>query len=478
MNFTLTFNTVGYFVTFAIVFLINYLIKDKWRWVFLLSCSLAYFAIIDARGLPILIVSILIDYAIALSICRSDNGKKKKNKLILSLVLNISLLIIFKYYNLLTQTSFSIVQMFGWNLSIPRSELIMPLGISFFTFKKISYIIDVYRGQIKAERNLGRLSLYISHFLEIVSGPIDRAGHMLNHVRKPIALDILRFRNGFLLILWGLFQKVVVADRLAAYVDAVFNNVQFHNGPTMIVAAYFYSFQIYCDFAGYTNIAIGCGKMLGYDLMPNFNRPYMASNIGEFWRRWHMTLSYWFRDYLYIPLGGNRCRPIRRYYNLMVVFLLCGLWHGANWTFVVWGGIHGIYLVAGLMTRDIKGMLSSVTKISEKLTNLINVIITFHLVTFSWIFFRANSLRDAFIFIERSFHGWPNIFVDPPTMIYGLYGIVIVFLVELFQHFKEKWIVAFNTASVWIRWPCYYFLLFSIILLGVSRENAFIYFQF
>jgi alginate O-acetyltransferase complex protein AlgI len=474
----MTFNSIPFYIFIIIVLLLYYLLSKRFRWTLLLLASCFFYALLDIRYLVLLLVSILIDYASALYIGSEIRTTKKRWALMLSLIMNLSLLLGLKYLELFGSLIVSILSLSGCKLVMPSLHIIVPVGISFFTFKKMSYVIDVYRGSIKPERHFGLFALYVSHFLEILSGPIDRADKLLPQLKNPRPLNMDDFSAGFVLILWGIFLKVVIADRLAIYTDAIFNNVSHHYGPSLVIAAYFYTFQIYCDFAGYTNIAIGCGRLLGVNLMPNFNFPYFAKSISDFWRRWHMSLSSWFRDYLYIPLGGSRVSNMRRCMNYMIVFLLCGLWHGSNWTFMIWGGLHGFYLSIGFLLRDFRMDLIKKLRISGQLHAFIQIVITFNLVAFAWIFFRVGSFEEATIFLNHLVSGWPIPFLDLNSMGYGIIGIIIVICVELFQYRRRLSLDYFVQMPMILRWTCYYALIFAVILFGVDGESSFIYFQF
>ena len=477
----MTFNSIEFVLFFISILIFSYSVPLKKRWIIGLAASFLFYALQGIGALAILIGSTTIDYGIGLYMARSKKTAARKLLLIMSLMMNLSLIFGFKYLNFFNNSLlFAASYLFNIQHTIQIPELITTLGISFYCFKKISYIADIYQGTIKPENHFGYFFLYVSHFLEITSGPIDRAKNLLPQLKSPTPFDQDSFRCGLLLALWGFFLKLVIADRLSLYTDAVFNNVYQHHGSSLLVAAYFYSFQIYCDFAGYTNIALGCGLMLGLKLAPNFNLPYFSKNISEFWRRWHMSLSFWFRDYLYIPLGGSRVSALRRYLNLLIVFLLCGLWHGANWTFIVWGGIHGIYLVIALISKKTLKRIAEWINLPSPIAKLSKIFITFHLVTFAWIFFRANSLEDAcyFIFHLFSISSWPKVFIDVNSMSYGMIGITILLLVETWQYQNKLTLKDFFKLPIVLRWSCIYFLIFSIILAGVSVDNAFIYNQF
>ncbi len=473
------FNSISFLLFFSAIFCLNHLLARRHRWYLGLAASILFYSLISIKPLLLLIAACLLDYIIGISIPKSENENRRKLLLITSLSVTIFLIFIFKYLNLVNTTTLQLLNsLFDKSFEISHFNLIVPAGISFYCFKKMSYVIDIYKRNIIPERNFALFFLYISHFLEILSGPIDRSKHLLPQLRNPAYFDTNSFQKGLFLILWGLFMKVVIADRLAIYSDAIFNNVVHHNGPSLVLAAYFYSFQIYSDFAGYTFIALGCGKLLGLELSPNFNLPYFSTSISDFWRRWHMTLSYWFRDYLYIPLGGNRVSTFNRFRNLMIVFLLCGLWHGSNWTFVVWGGIHGAYLITALLTKKLRVKLCELLRLNARTITFFNIIITFHLVTFAWIFFRANSLDDAWFFATHLFHNWPNLFIDMSSMAYGAAGIGFLLFFELLRFNNKINIDTIVVLPTSMRWGVYYVLLFTIILLGVGSESAFIYYQF
>jgi len=475
----MTFNSIAFILFFISILITNYSLSITKRWTVGLTASFFFYALQGVGALAILIGSTTVDFGIGLYMARSKKPATNKLLMMMSITMNLLLIFGFKYLYFLNKSLFATLNyLFNIHYSIQIPELIVTVGISFYCFKKISYIADIYQGVIKPENHFGYFFLYVSHFLEITSGPIDRAKDLLPQLNNPKPFNQTTFRYGLLITLWGFFLKLVIADRLSLYTDAVFNNVYQHHGPSLLVAAYFYSFQIYCDFAGYTNIALGCGLMLGLKLAPNFNLPYFSKSISEFWRRWHMSLSFWFRDYLYIPLGGSRVPALRQYFNLFIVFLLCGLWHGANWTFIVWGGIHGTYLVLALITKKIRKRTAEWIKLPPPIGAISKIFITFNLVTFAWIFFRANSLGDACYFIFHVFSSWPKIFIDVNSMSYGMIGITILLLIETLQYQNKLSLKDFFKLPIVLRWSCIYFLIFSIIFAGVSVDNAFIYNQF
>jgi D-alanyl-lipoteichoic acid acyltransferase DltB (MBOAT superfamily) len=367
---------------------------------------------------------------------------------------------------------------------IPEFRIILPIGISFYTFQTLSYTIDVYRGKKEAERHLGVFALYVAFFPQLVAGPIERSTRLLPQFFRKYYFDYRRVTDGLQLMLWGFFKKLVIADRLAVYVNQVYNNPADYHGVPLILATYFFTFQIYCDFSGYSDIAIGAAQVMGYNLMENFKRPYFSKSITEFWRRWHISLSSWFRDYLYIPLGGNRVHKWRWYYNIIAVFLLSGLWHGANWTFVVWGGLHGFYILFSLWTDNLRNKISSFLHTSRfpTIQKLFKVFITFHLVVFAWIFFRANSISDAFLILANitRIDSWQCSIsgaLNKIELIVAFLSILLLGVIHLIQaHTSVR--TYLNGKPIWFRWACYYVIVFFITLFGKFEEQQFIYFQF
>jgi alginate O-acetyltransferase complex protein AlgI len=357
----------------------------------------------------------------------------------------------------------------------------------------LSYTIDVYRGHTKPEKHLGIFALYVSFFPQLVAGPIERSNRLLPQFYQKHNFDYDRVTNGLKLMVWGFFKKLVIADNLAIYVDAVYNHPQDYQGFPILLATYFFAFQIFCDFSGYSDIAIGAAQIMGFNLMENFKQPYFSRSIPEFWQRWHISLSTWFRDYLYIPLGGNRVVPWRWYMNLMIVFLVSGLWHGAAWKFVVWGGLHGLYMVIGIWTTSFRNTVMEVTRLNRfpTVTRYLSILVTFHLVVFSWIFFRANSIGDAFLLINNMLLRAPGSFLT--NIIQPLSGstanrwyfLIVIFgailVMELVHILQSKYRLRELLAvqPFWIRWGAYYLVVMAILMFGqYSVAQSFIYFQF
>jgi D-alanyl-lipoteichoic acid acyltransferase DltB (MBOAT superfamily) len=345
----------------------------------------------------------------------------------------------------------------------------------------MSYTIEVYRGAQKAERHFGIYSLYVMFYPQLVAGPIERPQNLLHQFREKHNFEYERVVDGLKLMVWGLFKKLVIADRLALYVNAVYNNSEHHSGITLLLATIFFAFQIYCDFSGYSDIAIGAARVMGFNLMTNFDRPYFSKNIAEFWKRWHISLSTWFKDYLYIPLGGNRVSVPRWYFNLFIVFLISGLWHGANWTYIIWGALNGFYLVFASITQKYRNKFSGFIGINKLplLNNFIQIAITFSLSCFAWIFFRATSLSQALEIVKKiaSFKG-PLYNQNASVLLFSLLGIVFLLMVEFKrEYFNNMFSLSYN--NHWLIKNLYYaFLIAVIILSGVFDGGEFIYFQF
>jgi D-alanyl-lipoteichoic acid acyltransferase DltB (MBOAT superfamily) len=417
--------------------------------------------------------STVVTYFCADQIHSSKSKKSKKAWVTLSVVSNFSILFLFKYYNFITHSIIDLMTTLGLRVEFPEFKLLLPVGISFYTFQAVGYSIDVYWKKIAPEKHLGKYALFVSFFPQLVAGPIERASNLLPQFHKKIHFDYHKAIEGTKLIIWGFFMKVAVANRLAIYVDAVYNNAEMHSSPSLIMATFFFMVQIYCDFAGYSNIAIGCAKILGFDLMINFRRPYFAKSISEFWQRWHISLSNWFKDYVYIPLvdkpgGASNGRKV---FSLMTTFLVNGLWHGANWTFVVWGLMNGVYQ-----------MFDSVFKFNLLKINSFKAREAFHMLRililfgFTVIFFRANSISDAFLIIKNMFVKSGPLFIDTAaTFFYCWFCTSIIFVRDLYDeyHFHKKLKLKRNHKYIW-----YISLTLLILLIGVFDSRQFIYFQF
>nr|MBB6233400.1 D-alanyl-lipoteichoic acid acyltransferase DltB (MBOAT superfamily) [Mucilaginibacter sp. FT3.2] len=423
--------------------------------------------------------TIVIDYLAGIYIEEAKGLRLRKLLLLASLVANIGVLAIFKYFNFLNYNIDILSGKFNFHNPIPYLTILLPIGLSFHTFQAMSYTIEVYRGNQKAERHFGIYSLYVMFYPQLVAGPIERPQNILPqmHAKHPFNYNLMK--AGLKLMLWGFFKKLVIADRLSIFVGSVYNNPELHNGSTIVIASIFFSIQIYCDFSGYTDIAIGCAKTMGFDLMKNFERPYFATNIQDFWRRWHISLSTWFRDYLYIPLGGSRGTKGRQYLNLFIVFLISGIWHGANYTYIIWGILHGLYSVAYLI---IKPHLRNKSrgKNAAALVRAGNIILTYTIVTFAWIFFRANTVADAFTLIHnlKSFGARPFIGDGISNFAHSLLAILILFVVEYKMEYLPQKFNFYTSPNIVLRWGTIAFTVILILILGVFNGGQFIYFQF
>jgi D-alanyl-lipoteichoic acid acyltransferase DltB (MBOAT superfamily) len=373
-----------------------YAFKHRFRWALLLVFSCYFYMVFVPEYILILFFLIVIDYLAGLVI-EPAQGLRRKAFLVLSLVANIGMLSFFKYFNFAESEVGRLCHWVGIGFRPSHLNILLPIGLSFHTFQSMSYTIEVYRGAQRAERHFGIYALYVLFYPQMVAGPIERPQNLLHQFREPVHFKSANVVQGVELMLWGMFKKVVIADNLALIADPAFQHPAAHQGWPMILATYAFAIQIYCDFSGYTDIARGAARTLGYHLMLNFDRPYHAQSIGEFWRRWHISLSTWFRDYVYIPLGGNRTGMVRHYFNLLVVFLISGLWHGASWAYVIWGGLHGLYIIVEQHTHALRQKLWSATGLGHirPLRTVVATLVTFHLVWFSWVFFRAGNLHQA-----------------------------------------------------------------------------------
>lgn len=470
------FNSIEFLIFFSIILIVYFSISFKWRWLLLLGASYSFYAAWRPIYLFLIVYSTVVDYIVGLKIAETEDKSQRKILLAISLISNLGLLFIFKYYNFFSQSIQAIVTTLGVTLELPTSDLVLPVGISFYTFQTLSYTFEVYKGNIKPEKNAGIFALFVSFFPQLVAGPIERPQHLLPQFKQQFEFDAQRISSGLRLMLWGMFKKVVIADQLAQHVNSVYNNPEDAFGLAVIFATYGFALQIFCDFSGYSDIAIGAARIMGFDLRLNFKLPYMATSIPDFWRRWHISLSTWFRDYVYIPLGGNRVPAKRMYLNLMIVFVVSGLWHGANWTFVVWGFVHGLMMILSVWTSDTRRSLLKRLGISEypRLETRLKIFTTFHLVVFAWIFFRANSLSDALTLIRNSVQ------MTSQDGLVLLLLFVLIFLVcglEPLQKFREVGDY-FQTKPTQIRWAFYIVCALLILNFGVTNEIPFIYFQF
>lgn len=470
------FNSIEFLLFFPVVCVLYHAIpasRVKVRNLLLLIASYYFYMNWEPVYAVLLLMSTVITYFAALSIAHFKNKRKKKLCLVSGLVLNIVILFLFKYYNFLSSNIEDALRMSGFGIHIPEFRMLLPVGISFYIFQALGYSIDVYRQSTKAEHDFMTYALFVSFFPQLVAGPIERSRNLLPQFRQQHRFNYDEVMAGIRLMVWGYFLKLVLADRCGLYVDAVFNNIEMHNGGSYLLASLLFPFQIYGDFGGYSLIAIGVARILGFHLMENFKRPYFACSIGEFWHRWHISLSTWFKDYVYIPLGGNRSSKSRQYFNLMVTFMVSGIWHGANWTFLCWGGLHGILLciekLLGIGKKDYSGC-----------KKLCHWGVTFALVCLSWILFRASNLNDAVIVVSGIFcnMGIPIItFAMFTDLCLATSAIAMLFIKELSDEFCWKWHI--SESRYWLVRHSYIVSMIAMILLfGVLGGDQFIYFQF
>jgi len=483
------FNSLQFLIFFPIVTTLYFLLPHKYRWAMLLIASCVFYMFFIPKYIIILIITILIDYSAGIFISNS-NGKKKKIFLIISIISTCLVLSIFKYFNFFNSNIELIAKAFHWNYSIPSLKLILPIGLSFHTFQSLSYVIEVYKGKQKVEKNLGIYALYVMFYPQLVAGPIERPQNLLHQFYEKHDFDYERVINGIKLMAWGMFKKVVIADRIAPFVYKVYNNPTNFKGLPLIIATVLFGIQIYCDFSGYSDIAIGSAKVMGFKLMQNFRRPYFSKSITEFWQRWHISLSTWFRDYVYIPLGGNRVKIPRYIFNLLITFIISGLWHGANWTFIIWGALNGIYIIIEKLLERYANKLFNLNLKNNFIVKIFRVIITFSLITFSWIFFRANNLSDSLYIVKNLFYNFKEWFnteylknvissIDLKSyeFLKVLISIIILFIIELIQR-KISVIKFINLKPLPVRWGIYIFFVIILLFLKSFQNQQFIYFQF
>ncbi len=480
------FNSFSFLVFFPVVTVVYFLLPFRFRWAWLLAASAYFYMAFIPAYILILCFTILIDFVAGILI-ENAQGRRRKFFLLMSLFANIGVLAFFKYFNFLNANLEALANAISWNYPIAYLGILLPIGLSFHTFQSMSYTIEVYRGKVPAERHPGYLALYVLFYPQLVAGPIERPQQLLPQFHTPHSFDRARVVDGLRLMLWGFFKKVVIADQLALFVNPIYNKPTEYQGLVLIVATMLFAYQIYCDFSGYTDIARGAARVMGIELMQNFNQPYLATSISDFWRRWHISLSSWFRDYVYIPLGGNRVLPMRQYLNLMLTFMISGLWHGANWTFVFWGALNGFYLVVELATRTWGARLTQWQKSETFLfiQRALQVLTTFALVCFAWIFFRAGTFSDAQYIITHMFTRWSlyqvRVTFMPEAMRIEFVAVILaILLMEVIEWlWRRKGLrLQFTQQPVWMRWAAYYAMVMVILLFGEFSEQVFIYFQF
>lgn len=495
------FNSIQFLIFFPIVCLVYFAVPKKIKWIWLLLASYYFYMCWNPKYALLMFTSTFITWLSGIFIerfSRIENEKKSKRlknmTVAVSFVSNLSILFMFKYFNFAVDTLNTLLSHFHMSLVTPGFDVILPVGISFYTFQALSYTVDVYRKDTPCEKNLFRYMLFVSFFPQLVAGPIERSKNLLHQLKEYHPFNSENVKSGLLLMLWGFFQKLVIADRAAIAVNTVYNNYTEYGAVELIIATILFALQIYCDFSSYTDIAKGAAQVMGFSLMDNFKRPYFSRSIAEFWRNWHISLSGWFKDYLYIPLGGNRKGKLRKYINIMIVFLASGLWHGANMTFVVWGFLHGLYQVIGGATLPFRKKVLSALSVDTNTHShrLVQRIITFILVCFGWIFFRANTLSDAMGIINIMRSGLnPWVLTDGGIFKFGFDGTqwlvigiasLILFGVSCAHYYNFSFRKSILSANIAARWAICFTLLFTVLIFGIYGPgydaSQFIYFQF
>ncbi|HSB04746.1 MAG TPA: MBOAT family O-acyltransferase [Thermodesulfobacteriota bacterium] len=484
------FNSFSFLLFFPAVTTLYFLIPHAYRWFFLLMASCIFYMAFIPVYILVLALTIAIDYTAALFIERSE-GKRRKWYLIISIVSTCTVLFIFKYFNFFNSNLGQVARFFHWNYSIENLSLILPIGLSFHTFQSLSYVIEVYRKNYKAEHHFGIYALYVMFYPQLVAGPIERPGNLIHQFYERHSFDFQRVIDGLKLMVWGFFKKVVIADKLALVVDKVYSDPTQYTGLPLIAAAISFAIQVYCDFSGYSDIAIGSAQVMGFRLMDNFNRPLFSASVPDFWRRWHISLMTWFRDYVYIPLGGNRVSKGRWYFNIFFTFTLSGLWHGANWGMVLWGSFNGLYVILSDLTENLRKRGLTLTRLDHYpvLHRGLGIAFTFFLFWFTLIIFRTRNLSDAFYVMTHLGTGlmatnglWTSI--ESLYSVLPKYELITVLIAIGWMIFIEtiekqgKMRHPFSEKPVWARWTVYYVCILFLIFFGEYNDQAFIYFQF
>ena len=482
------FNSISFAIFLPIVFVLYWFVANKTtrlQNILLLAASYFFYACWDWRFLFLLIFSTLLDYFTGLKMFTSSNQAQRKTWFWLSIIVNLGFLGVFKYYNFFAHSFADALIHVGLHVDPWTLKVILPVGISFYTFHGLSYVIDIYKERITAEKNYIDYAVFVSFFPLLVAGPIERATHLLPQIKKKRTFDYSMAVDGMRQILWGLFKKIVIADQSAVYANLVFNHSRDYSGSTLLLGAIFFTFQIYCDFSGYSDIALGTARLFGIDLLRNFAYPYFSRHIAEFWRRWHISLSTWFRDYLYIPLGGSKGGTAKKVRNTFIIFLVSGFWHGANWTFIVWGALNALYIMPSIIFNTNRNNLDIVAggKLFPTIKEFFQILMTFFLTVFAWIFFRAANVQLAINFIKGiftkaffEFPYFPGIGSAKPFFI-----LLVLFILTEWSQREHQFALQFmgvNWARLW-RWLFYSLIVFIIYYYSLSTNpQQFIYFQF
>ena len=476
------FNTLDFALFLPIVFVLYWFVLYKnlqLQNTLIVAASLIFYGWWDWRFLSLLVFSSLTDYCVGLGLLNEKNETKRKTLLSISILVNLSILGFFKYYNFFVYNFISAFTWLGNPIHINTLDIILPVGISFYTFQALSYSIDVYRRKLEPTRNVISYLAFISFFPQLVAGPIERATHLLPQFYVKRNFDFIKAVDGLKQMLWGLFKKVVIADNCAQLANTIFDNSSHYSGSTLVAGAFFFAFQIYGDFSGYSDMAIGMARLFGFDLMRNFAFPYFSQDIAQFWRRWNISLSTWFRDYVYIPLGGNNGGPWMTARNIAIIFLVSGFWHGANWTFIIWGALHAVYYLSLMLMNKNRINLDVAAhgKYLPSTKEFINILKTFSLVAFAWIFFRAENVGHAFHYINGIFSS--TLFAIPEVAPLPIVILIFVFISIEWLGREEQYALS----QLGMSWPqpiryCLYFIILASIFVFAGSSQPFIYFQF
>ena len=490
----MNFNSIEFLIFYPIVLLLNFIVPLKYRWIMLLGFSYYFYMSWNPSLIFLIMFTTVVSWVCSLIIEKTDKQAVKKLAITFTLLICLGVLFFFKYYNFLANSFSALLTLFGRPNTDFTLNLILPVGISFYTFQTLSYAIDVYRGDVKTERHFGYYALFVVFFPQLVAGPIERPDNLMPQLKEEHRWNNEDALAGFKRMIVGFFKKVVVADLLATYVNVIYNDVENATGLGVVIASAMFAVQIYCDFSGYTDIAIGCARIMGYRLMQNFDRPYCAKSIKEFWNRWHLSLSTWFRDYLFFPLGGSRCSTLKRYRNVMIVFLVSGLWHGADWTYVIWGALHGAFQVIGYITINARKKFFEKCgwNWDSKWHGMLQTAVTFVLADFAWIFFRANNTAELGVLLNRLFTSWST----PASEVFDAMGLtltgavvsilsvaIMVILDRLVKHDEKPQadgtlrsnLAISNGKSLVYVWVI---IIAWMVLLAGDGSSSFIYFQF
>ncbi|XMO85261.1 MBOAT family O-acyltransferase [Algibacter sp. AS12] len=476
------FNSIDFAVFLPIVFILYWFIFNKnlkLQNLLIVVASYIFYGWWDWRFLSLILFSTIIDYSIGISLSKQESKTKRKTLLWISILVNLGFLSFFKYYNFFLENFITAFSFFGAAIKTNSLNIILPVGISFYTFQTLSYTIDVYKRKIHPTKDFIAFTAFVSFFPQLVAGPIERASNLLPQFLKQRKFEYFKAVDGMRQILWGLFKKIVIADNCAQYANIIFNNSSEYSGSTLVLGAIFFTFQIYGDFSGYSDIAIGSSRLFGFNLKQNFAFPYFSRDIAEFWRRWHISLSTWFRDYLYIPLGGSRGSTYNKIRNVFIIFLVSGFWHGANWTFIVWGALNALYFLPIFLTNNNRNNLDVVAKGKHlpSIKDLFLILITFSLTVFAWIFFRAENISHAFSYICSIFSN--SLFSIPEIKPKAVILLLALFIIIEWFGRSEQYAISKPPSNIIFRWLFYIGLILIIYFYGnFSEEIEFIYFQF